>query len=366
MKYKNIVILANTGIGDFVRATSALSLIRQYDKNIEITLITCNRYVDLIDKSLNINKIITANNKYYSNYNRFIRTFYKLFWSIKNLKYFYKKDAFLFLDISMFFAIIVKYLYRKKNIIGPDNFSFGYNIPNSSSKFYTIAVKMPKDADRDSVIMRYQMITRFVFPTYNLCLPVLPNTKHLKDKILNLMGKTNKYKIVISPCGSVPWRRFDTQFLKDLILKLNNLYDITFFIAGNSKADKECCLKLLNLIKQENVDIRNIVGETSLLELKELFYNTDLLITVDTGTYHIAATTSVPIISVHSGVFPENSGAISSKVIPLCSYRECAPCGLKLFKTKFVCKNPLCVKDITSEMVIDKVTDILSSKIKES
>ena len=88
MKYKNIVILANTGIGDFVRATSALSLIRQYDKNIEITLITCNRYVDLIDKSLNINKIITANNKYYSNYNRFIRTFYKLFWSIKNLKYF--------------------------------------------------------------------------------------------------------------------------------------------------------------------------------------------------------------------------------------------------------------------------------------
>ena len=366
MEYKNIVILANTGIGDFVRVTSALSLIRQYDKNIEITLITCNKYVDLIDKSLNINKIITTNNKYYSNYNRFIRTFYKLFWSIKNLKYFYKKDLFLFLDISMFFAIIAKYLYRIKNIIGPDNFAFGYNIPNDSSKFYTTAVKMLKDADRDSVIMRYQTITRFIFPTYNLCLPVLPNTKYLKDKILNLIGKTNKYKIVISPCSSVPWRRFDTQFLKDLILKLNNLYDITFFIVGNSKADKECCLKLLNLIKQEKVDIRNIIGKTSLLELKELFYNTDLLITVDTGTYHIAATTSVPIISVHSGVLPENAGAISSKVIPLCSYRECAPCGLKLFKTNFVCKNPLCVKDITSEMVVDKVKDILPSKIKES
>ena len=150
MKYNNIVILADAGIGDFVWATSALSLIRQYDKNIEITLITCDKYVELIDKSLKINKIITTNNRYYVSRNKFVRIIYKLFWSLKNFKYFYKKDAFLILDISMFFAITAKYLYRIKNIIGPDNFSFGYNIPNNSSKFYTKKVKMPKDSDRVS------------------------------------------------------------------------------------------------------------------------------------------------------------------------------------------------------------------------
>jgi hypothetical protein len=32
MKYKNIVILADAGIGDFIWATSALSLIKDYDK----------------------------------------------------------------------------------------------------------------------------------------------------------------------------------------------------------------------------------------------------------------------------------------------------------------------------------------------
>ena len=363
IKYKNIVILADAGIGDFIWATSALSLIRQYDKNIEITLVTCDKYVDLIDKSLKINKIITTNNKYHVNKNKFIRLIYKLFWSIKNFKNFYKKDTCLILDISMFFTVTAKYLYRIKNIIGPDNFSFGHNVYNKSSKFYTKIVKMPKDSDRLSYMMRYQIITRTIFPIFNLCLPVIPDTKFLQDKVLNLIGRTKKIRIVISPCGSVPWRKFDISFLQNLILKLNKLYDITFFLVGNSKEEKEYSSEILNLLKNENIDIRNFVGKTSLLELKELFNNTNLLLTVDTGTYHIAATTNIPIIAVHGGTLPENSGAISSKVISLCSYRECAPCTLKVVKDSFVCRNPLCIKDITHEMVIERVKDILNERI---
>jgi len=363
MEYKNIVILADAGIGDFVWATSALSLIRQYDKNIEITLVTCDKYVDLIDSSLNINKIVTTNNKYHVNKNKFIRLFYKLFWSIKNFKHFYKKDALLILDISIFFTVTARYVYRIKNIMGPDNFSFGYGVYNKSSKFYTKIIKMPKDSDRLSYMMRYQIITRAIFPTYNLCLPILPNTTHLKNKLLNLIGKTNKLKIAISPCGTVSWRKFDISFLRNLILKLNDSYDITFLILGASNKEKEYYSKLISLVEGKNIDIRNFIGKTSLLELKELFSNTDLLLTVDTGTYHIAATTNIPIIAVHGGTLPENSGAISPKVISLCSYRECAPCTLKVVKDSFVCRNPLCIKDITPEMVIEKVKEILDERI---
>lgn len=362
MKYKNIVILANAGIGDFVWATSVLSLIRQYDKNIEITLVTCDKYVELIDSSLNINKIVTTNNKYHANKNKIVRLCYKLFWSIKNFKIFYNKDACLILDISMFFTVMARYLYRIKNIIGPDNFSFGYNIPNESSKFYTKVVKMPKDSDRMPYMMRYQMITRATFPTCNLYLPFLPDTKYLKNKVLNLMGKTNKFRIVISACGIVSWREFDMNFLKDLILKLNDSYDVTFFIVGNSQKEKEYYLRLLNLVKQKDIDIRSLIEKTSLLELKELFYNTDLLLTVDTGTCHIAATTKIPIIAVHGATLPENSGAISSKAIRVCSYRECAPCSFKAIMNNFVCKNPLCMKDITPEIIFDKVKEILNER----
>ena len=38
-KFKNIVVFTAAGIGDFVWATSAISLIKQFDKSISITLI---------------------------------------------------------------------------------------------------------------------------------------------------------------------------------------------------------------------------------------------------------------------------------------------------------------------------------------
>ena len=48
--YKKILVRANTGgIGDFVWATSAISLVKQYDTNIKITLIISDIFIPLID-----------------------------------------------------------------------------------------------------------------------------------------------------------------------------------------------------------------------------------------------------------------------------------------------------------------------------
>lgn len=361
MKYKNIVILADAGIGDFVWATSALSLIRQYDKNIEITLVTCDKYVELIDKNLKIDKIVTTNNKYHVSKNKFIRLFYKLFWSIKNIKYFYKKDICLILDISLFFTVVAKYLYRIKNIVGPNNFSFGYDIINKSAKYYSQQIIMPKNADKTSYMMRYQMLVRAIFPTYNLAIPILPNTNYLNKKILNLIGNTKKYKIAISPCGSVHWKRFNINNIKSLILKINKYNaDVTFFIVGNSKKEMEYANTLINSLG--NIDIRNVVGKTSLLELKELFSEMNLFITVDNGSSHIASTASIPVIAIYGTSFPENSGSISGKIVPLCSYRQCSPCAIETALNGFVCDNPKCIDDITPEIIFEKIKEILNKK----
>ena len=357
MKYKNIIVLADAGMGDFVWATSALSLIRQYDKDIEITLITCDRYVELIDTKLNINKIVTTNNKYHANKNIFVRMAYKIFWSFKNFKSFYKKDICLILDISMFFTLTAKYLYRIKNIVGPNNFSFGYDKKNNSAMFYTETIEMPKDSDRTSYMMRYQILTRAVFPTCNLSKPKLPETKYLFPKIIKLIGQTKKYKIAISPCGSLPWKRFYMDFLKRIMLQINNSYDSTFFIFGNSEQEKKYVFDLIRILP--NMDIRNFVEQTSILELKELLSNMDMLLTVDTGICHIAATTNVPIISIYGTSLPECTGAISSNAVSMCSYRKCSPCAFETATKNFICNEPLCMQDITSEMVVEKIKEIL-------
>lgn len=357
MKYKNIVILADAGIGDFVWATSALSLVRQYDENIKITLVTCDKYIELIDSSLKINEIVTTNNKYHVNKNSFVRIAYKIFWSIKNFKYFYKKDICLILDISMFFTLTSKYLYRIKDIVGPNNFSFGYDEKNKSAKFYTKVITMPKDSDRTSYMMRYQILTRAVFPTCNLSKPKLPETKYLFPKIIKLIGQTKKYKIAIAPCGSLPWKRFHMDFLKRIMLQINNSYDSTFFMFGNSEQEKKYVFDLIRLLP--NMDIRNFVEKTSLLELKELLNNMNMLLTIDTGICHVAATTNVPIISIYGTSLPECTGAISSNAVSMCSYRTCSPCAFETATKNFICNEPLCIQDITSEMVVEKIKEIL-------
>ena len=59
------------------------------------------------------------------------------------------------------------------------------------------------------------------------------------------------------------------------------------------------------------VPVLNLCGATSLLEFAALCRQVDLLITIDTGGMHIAATTGVPII----GIF----GCVSAKRwAPLC------------------------------------------------
>ena len=359
MKYNSVVILADAGIGDFVWATSALALIRDYDKDIEIILVTSDKYIDLIDKRLSINKIVTTNNRYHVSKNKIVRFCYKLFWSVKNFKYFYKKDVCLFLDISMFFTITSKYLYGIKNIIGPNNFAFGYNLINKSAKYYTKQVVMPLDSDRNSFMMRYQCIVRAVFPTYNLAVPVLPDTNHLSEKIKKIIGTTKKYKIALAPCASVTWRSWNIEYLKKLIEVINKNFEVSFFIFGSSKNEKNYALSLIDSLPKD-INIKSMVNKTSLLELKEFLKNMDLLISVDTGIIHLAAVMNIPIISLHGANLPENSGAITSKVISLCSYRNCAPCTYKTVLNNFVCKNIKCMQDIKPETVFEKIKEILN------
>ncbi|MFA7074690.1 MAG: glycosyltransferase family 9 protein, partial [Endomicrobiaceae bacterium] len=357
MKYKNIVILADAGIGDFIWATSALSLIRDYDKNIKIILVTSSKYVQLIDESLHINEVITTNNKYHVSKNKFIRLFYKFCWSIKNYPKLYNVDACLLLDISSFFTITAKYLYRIKNIIGPDNFSFGYDIKNKTSKYYTKIVKMPKDNDKTAFIMRYQILVRSIFPTYNLSIPKLPDTSNLSNKIIQLIGNTKKYKIALCTQSSVLWRTWNIKYFQKFIEKFDKFTDATYFIVGNSKQEEKNAIYLQNNLK--NTDIRNICGKTTLLELKEFFKNIDLLISVDTGAAHIASVLNIPIISLHGASLPENSSPVSYKTIPLCSYRYCSPCTLNTILNNFICKKQKCMDDITPELVFKTAVKIL-------
>ncbi|MDD5020565.1 MAG: glycosyltransferase family 9 protein [Endomicrobiaceae bacterium] len=355
--FKNIMIFASAGIGDFLCATSALFLIKDISNETKVLLITFDSNLQLTDKKLAIDEFILINKKYYSSKNIFIRYAYKILFCIVNYRKFYKYENILFLDQLSWFTFVIKYFYRIKNIIGPDLTWFGNNIKNPSAKYYTKIISMPADSDRVHISARYHILIRALFKTSNLSMPIFPDTSYLVDKIKNIIGKTKKYKIVFCLSGSVKWRYWDLNYFKEVIKTLDRTINATFFIVGNGqKQIKEADNLKTGIL---NADIRNICGKISLLELHEFFKLTDLLISVDTGCVHIASSAKIPVISLHGTTLPEQSRPMSHKAVALCSYRNCSPCNDKIALTGKICNNIKCMYDITPEHVLAEVRKIL-------
>ncbi len=116
-KYKDVIIFSFLGLGDFVWATSAISLIKQYDKNIKVTLITFDSFFKLIDTKYLADDVILINNKLFNYKYKLVRYIYKCYWFIKTFFKLYKRETIIFLDISKALGFASKYIYKIKNII---------------------------------------------------------------------------------------------------------------------------------------------------------------------------------------------------------------------------------------------------------
>ena len=359
---KKILIRANTGgIGDFVWATSAVSLIKQFDKNTDITLITSDIFLSLIDKKLGIKNILSCNRKYNYSKNKFIKIVYRIYWCIK----FYSKikkanyDSMIFLDHCHITSFFAKYIYKIKNIAGPDILPYGYNTKNNSSKFYTQIINLPLDFDRLHCMMAYQIMVRKIFPTYNLSLPILPNTDDLTQKIKQkFLQNTRRYKIAVCLSGNLNSQNWNIDNFKSVIEETDKIFDASFFVVGNSEQENNKALYLKNKLK--DIDIKNLVNKTSLLELIELLKNMDLLISVDTGIIHLASVYNKNIICLYGQSLPERSGAVNPKAVTLCTYETCSPCVGQVYKYKKICNNVKCMNNITSEMVLKKIKEFFN------
>ena len=81
----------------------------------------------------------------------------------------------------------------------------------------------------------------------------------------------------------------------------------------------------------------------------------DLLISIDTGVVHIAAAVNTPVISLCGPTLPTHSAPVYHKGVSLFSGRSCSPCDIN----NKICKDMKCLKDISSDMLVEEVRKIL-------
>ena len=209
-------------------------------------------------------------------------------------------------------------------------------------------------------MMAYQIMIRKIFPTQNLSLPSIIDTKYLEEKTKQMFLQDNKkYRVALCLCGKAENRFWDIDNFVKFINETEQIKkEISFFIIGSGPKQYEKAEQLISKSKSKN--ITNATNKTSLLEIVEFLKNIDLLISVDTGIVHLASINNQNIICLYGQSLPERSGAVNPNAVSLCTYEKCSPCNDGKQSANKVCSYPKCMQNITVEMVVEKVKEILN------
>ncbi len=181
----------------------------------------------------------------------------------------------------------------------------------------------------------------------------LPNTsENDKNKAKDLLKDIdpNLKTVIISPETTWDnkhwtvdgWRKV----IENLLGKVNLVY------TGTSDENG-----LSGKILQGFDGIINLSGKTNLFELEEVFKLADLVISVDSGSAHVAWATGVPaIVTLFFATSSKRTAPFGEKYFSIQAEIPCSPC------MKRKCKNNVtneCVPTISPEKVIETVNEIL-------
>jgi heptosyltransferase-2 len=361
---KKIIAITNGNIGDFVLAVSALKLLREGLSEAKITLITSRKVKDFIEPLYLADEIIYTDFSFAKR--AFLQRIDQILWFLKN--YFKirneKFDDCIFLDHSRFFAKAIS-LMNIKNLIGPATWWCGNKAVNPNINSLTRAVELPENSDTLHMAERYQTIARNYLNNFNLAMPLLPQTsEQTKEKVKKLLNRTKKHAIAFSLRGdniNGHKKIYPVSHTIEIIKRLSLSADADFYLLGTSIYNNDA-ERIISETREARV--HNLCMKTSLADLKAVFEQTDLLICVDTGTIHIAATTPINIIGLY-GANAYNSFPVSHRAVILHTGEKCSPCNNNMTVLNIPCPygdNPVCLFNIKPEMVVNEANKILGEK----
>lgn len=181
----------------------------------------------------------------------------------------------------------------------------------------------------------------------------LPNTsENDKNKAKDLLNKIdpNLKSVIISPETTWDNKHWTVDGWRKVIEKLSGKVNLVY--TGTSDENG-----LSGKILQGFDGIINLSGKTNLFELEEVFKLADLVISVDSGSAHVAWATGVPaIITLFFATSSKRTAPFGEKYFSIQAETPCSPCMKRKCKNKIINE---CVPTIFPEKVISTVNEIL-------
>ena len=186
-----------------------------------------------------------------------------------------------------------------------------------------------------------------------------PLTKVYKEKCEEIFLKHKIKKsdsiVVFCPGANFEKKRWDKDKFAQLGKELFKYYDTKIIVVG-SKNEIPLCEEVTEKINDKNAI--NLAGKTNIRELASILSVSDLLITNDTGTMHLASAVGCPIVAIFGPGNPYRYGPIGVRNYVVHAEIDCFPC-----KVESKCKIDFeCLKRVTVEQVLKAAMLILDEK----
>ncbi|MBI1937986.1 MAG: glycosyltransferase family 9 protein [Ignavibacteriales bacterium] len=193
--------------------------------------------------------------------------------------------------------------------------------------------------------------------------------KNMKFPKINLDGNSEikqlikdipSPKIILAPGGtknilrSDDLRRWHVENYKELARKL--LEQNPSVILVGAESDGWVTKEFIG------INVVNLIGKTSLLDMIRLFTNADVLVTHDTGTLHLAKLSDINIIALFGPVNPKERIGVNENAEIFWGGKKlpCSPCydGRNFAD----CNNNICMKNISVEEVFERIVNKLKTE----
>ena len=348
--YKNILASALVNLGDVVLTTSALALIKKHLPNVKITMMVKPVVREVLENNPVVDEVIAPDYRAKKN------SLSTMFATVKEIRR-RKFDLYISFDRKLRPALLA-WFARIPRRIGPSKVFD--NKPSRVTNFYTDVIAIDHDLDRTLQAETYQTIVRKFFSIDDHARPIFARiTEQSRAMVDQLFARLPNSELKIALCvkGTFELKTWSKEYFSEVVRALAAEYDAAFFVIG-APNDREYADEV---IAECGFRIDNFCGETSLIDLAEIFNRADLLITVDTGAAHIAATTGVKMVVMYGCTPLARWRPINDNALAFSSNEPCCPCSVKPEQCPTFPK-PDCLYHVKPAQILDACRRLIGGK----
>lgn len=349
-KYRNILVNALVNLGDVVLTTSAIALLKKVYPEAKITMLVKPVVREAVENNPLIDEVMVFQYKAKEN------SMGKMLSMVKDIKSRH-------FDLSISFdrklrPALLCWLAGIPTRVGPSKVFD--DKPSKVIWLYTDVINIEHDLVHTLQAETYQTIIRKFTGVTEHAKPVFARiTPEAEAKAEELLGKlpAAEKKIALCVKGTFALKTWPKEYFAQVVEGLAKRYNASFFIVG-APGDREYADEVIAAMDEP---VLNFCGDTTLIDLAALIGKSDLLITVDTGATHIAATTGVPMVTMYGCTLPDRWYPQNDKAVVFSSREECCPCSVRA-EDCLSNPKPKCLWSVTPDMVLAAATKLLDNE----